>query len=170
MSEPPAEALEQALGSLTSLWAREVGAQVVIPGRSLSDLVGAAERYPVIVAWPSLPRWRAEVPDAVLGDLASGCDLVLGPTTDAGLYLLALGRPLPGLVERFEPPLSDDAVVLGAQAAQEAGIEIGLLRVERGLRTPADRRAARIDPLTPPEIVALLGDDPQQPLVGAVDV
>jgi hypothetical protein len=61
-------------------------------------------------------------------------------------------------VERFEAPLSDDAVVLGAQAAQEAGIEIGLLRVERGLVTAADARAALIDPLTPPEVVALLGD------------
>jgi glycosyltransferase A (GT-A) superfamily protein (DUF2064 family) len=155
---PPAQALERALGSLAAAWARDAGAQVVAPGARLSDLVGAADRYPVIVAWPSLPRWRADVAEAVRDDLSGGCDLVLGPTMDAGLYLLALGRPLPGLVERFEAPLSDDAVVLGAQAAQEAGIEIGLLRVERGLVTAADARAALIDPLTPPEVVALLGD------------
>ena len=168
MSGPPAEALEQALRSLAATWARDAGAQVVTPGRRLSDLLGAADRYPVIVAWPALPRWRADVADAVRDDLSGGCDLVLGPTMDAGLYLLALGRPLPGLVDRFEPPLSDDAVVLGAQAAQEAGIGIGLLRVERGLVTPADARAALIDPLTPPEIGVLLGDEPQQPVVGSV--
>ena len=40
--------------------------------------------------------------------------------------------------------------------AGEAGLEVGLLRPERGLATPDDVRAARADPLFPPEIAALL--------------
>jgi hypothetical protein len=161
----PASDLERRLVGLAEAWARDVAGEGFDVAPVGEGLVAAAERVlssgdgPLLLIWPVLTRWRPEHASAALADLASGTDLVLGPTMDAGLYLLGLHRPLPGLLERFEAPLDDDAVVLGAQAAEAAGIEIGLLRVERGLSTQSDARAALIDPLTPPEIRALLGQE-----------
>jgi hypothetical protein len=45
-------------------------------------------------------------------------------------------------------------LVLGA--INEAGVAVGLLRAERGLRRPADVRAALADPLLDAELRALL--------------
>ena len=175
MPADASSALQRELASLAERWGRELAGdafQVARRGERLTVAVEgvlADREGPLLVIWPCLARWRPEHADGALSDLAAGCDLVLGPTMDAGVYLVAVSRLLPGLLERFEGPLTDDAVVLGARTAQEAGIEIGLLRVERSLRTPADASAALIDPLTLPEIAALLGDEPQQPVVGAVD-
>jgi glycosyltransferase A (GT-A) superfamily protein (DUF2064 family) len=158
----PSSALERELVSLAERWGRGVAGQqfeVSPPGERLTDTVSrvlAAHDGPLLVIWPCLSRWRPEHLTGPLTDLAAGCDLVLGPTMDAGVYLVAVSRLIPGLLEQFEAPLRDDAVVIGARAAQEDGIEIGLLRVERSLRSPADVEAALVDPLTPSEILARL--------------
>ena len=174
LAAQPTSELGRRLVSIAEAWGRDVAGDAFAtapPGERLPEAVArglAGRDGPLLVIWPCLSRWRPESASGALSDLAAGCDLVLGPTMDAGLYLLGVRRPLPGLLEQFEPPLTDDAVVLGAQAAQAAGIEIGLLRAERALRTVADRQAALLDPLTPPEILALLGDGPQQPVLGLV--
>jgi len=76
---------------------------------------------------------------------------------DGGFYLLALARPLPAL---FDLPAdtwrSADAMGTALVAAHSAGAEVGLLRTERGLRSPADVAAALADPLLDAELRGLL--------------
>src|SRR5207248_4506193 len=105
---------------------------------------------PLLIAWPDLPRLRPEHARAALGDLEAGCDLVLGPAIDGGLYLIALRRPLPklfGLPEQVWR--SPDIMAIGTAAVRDAGLEIGILRAERTLHRPADARAALADPMLP---------------------
>lgn len=112
---------------------------------------------PLLVAWPDLPRWRAEHAGSALEDLADGCGVSVGPVFDGGFYLLALARPVPSL---FELPAdawsSPDAMGLALAAVHHAGLVVGLLRAERGLRRAADVRAALADPLLDPELRSIL--------------
>jgi hypothetical protein len=47
-------------------------------------------------------------------------------------------------------------MTVGFAAAQRAGLEIGILRVERALHRPADVRAALADPLLPIDVRNLI--------------
>jgi glycosyltransferase A (GT-A) superfamily protein (DUF2064 family) len=119
--------------------------------------LGGSDTGPLLIAWPDLPRWRAEHATAALEDLRDGCQLSVGPVFDGGFYLVALARlvgevlRLPGATWR-----SADAIGVALAAANAAGIESGLLRPERGLRKPGDARAALADPLLDPELRRLL--------------
>jgi hypothetical protein len=150
--------LQRELVSIAERWGRGIGGdQFSIAPEPLLEAVDAVAEYPLLVIWPLLPCWRAPYVDAAIGDLESGCDVVLGPTVDGDLYLLGLARPLPGVLERFEGVADEgEAVGLAARTAMETGIEIGLLRAERPLRSEADIRAALVDPLTAPQVLALL--------------
>ncbi|HEY2636030.1 MAG TPA: DUF2064 domain-containing protein [Solirubrobacteraceae bacterium] len=112
---------------------------------------------PLLVAGVEEPRLGPAHAAAALEDLATGADFVIGPALDGGWYLLGLARPLPDLFA-LDPALwsSADVMPLAIAAAQGAGLEVGLLRPEQPLRTPAQGRAALRDPLFPPEIAALL--------------
>lgn len=149
--------LQRELLSIAQRWGRETAGNQIELVHDPFDASGS-HPHPQLLIWPVLPRWRPEHASAALDDLGGGCDLVLGPTVDGDFYLLGLARPLPGVLERFRGELGDDAVGLAARTAAEEGIEIGLLRAERPLRSAADSRAALVDPLTPPEVVALLRD------------
>jgi glycosyltransferase A (GT-A) superfamily protein (DUF2064 family) len=112
---------------------------------------------PILVVWPELPRWRADHATGALGDLAAGCDVSFGPVFDGGFYLLGLRGPTPSLFELSGTAWRNpDTMGLALTAIQEAGLEVGLLRAERGLRRAADVRAALADPLTDPELVSIL--------------
>jgi glycosyltransferase A (GT-A) superfamily protein (DUF2064 family) len=112
---------------------------------------------PVLIIWPDLPRWSPELARAALGDLTAGCAVALGPEFDGGFYMLGLARPVGALFTMPEQAWrSPDAITEAITAAQRAGLEVGLLRAERGLRRPEDVRAALADPLTDPEIRAIL--------------
>jgi len=116
--------------------------------------VFARSSGPVLIVWPDLPRLRSEHADAALDDMNAGCDVTLGPVVDGGFYLIALARPLPKLFALPEQTWrSPDAMTMAIAAARDAGLEIGLLRVERALNRPADVRAALADPSLP-ELVA----------------
>jgi glycosyltransferase A (GT-A) superfamily protein (DUF2064 family) len=113
---------------------------------------------PLLIVWPDLPRLRTAHARAALDDLAAGVDVVLGPAIDGGLYLIGIARPLPGLFALPEATWrSPDVMMVGLAAARDAGLEIGILRVERALHRPADVRAALADPLLPAEIHQLIG-------------
>jgi glycosyltransferase A (GT-A) superfamily protein (DUF2064 family) len=147
---------------------RLIGADVVlfpqngdgITGR-LAD--GAARVFargpgPLLIVWPDLPRLQRTHAQAALDDLASGCDVVLGPVCDGGLYMVAISRPMSKL---FELPESTwrgaDAMSLALAAANQARLHVGLLRVERALHRPADVRAVLADPVLQGGFARLLG-------------
>ncbi len=113
---------------------------------------------PLLIVWPDLPRLRVEHARAALGDLAAGCDVVLGPSIDGGFYLIGIGRPMPKLFALPENAWrSPDVMTMGLAVARDAGLEVGLLRAERALHRPGDVRAALADPLLPPEVGQILG-------------
>ncbi|HEY2159759.1 MAG TPA: hypothetical protein VGH24_00495 [Solirubrobacteraceae bacterium] len=154
--------LAAALRSEAERWAGEVA-----PGRvhfadgpvaEATERVFAERPGPVLAIWPVLARFRPEHAVGALGDLEAGAGLVIGPVIDGGgLYLLGLSRPLGELVSVPDETWSGEGAMSAAlQAAAEAGLEVGILRAERALRSPDDVRAALADPLTPDQIGRIL--------------
>jgi uncharacterized protein len=112
---------------------------------------------PVLVVWPDLPRLRPDHATAALSDMDAGCDLVLGPVIGGGLYLIAIDRPQPKLFALPEQAWrGPDVMMMGIAAARSADLEVGILRSERALHRPSDLRAARADPMLPPEVARIL--------------
>jgi glycosyltransferase A (GT-A) superfamily protein (DUF2064 family) len=119
--------------------------------------VFARSNRPLVIVWPDLPQLRPEHARAALDDLQAGCDLVLGPVIDGGLYLIALRRPLPKLFALPEQVWRNpDIMAIGLAAVRDAGLEIGILRAERALHRPADVRAALADPTLPDAVARIL--------------
>jgi glycosyltransferase A (GT-A) superfamily protein (DUF2064 family) len=121
----------------------------------VGELREQPDRFPLLIAFADMPRfgrWHAEAP---LQDLAEGADAAVGPTLDGGVYLLALAAAQPALVEAARD--GGQAVMA---AAGEAGLELGLLRPERAVRTADDWRALLADPLLPAEVRAALEAQP----------
>lgn len=159
--EPADGQLAAALRSEAERWANEVApGRVYFAERPVADAtkrVLAEHDGPLLVIWPVLARFRPEHAAGALGDLEAGAGLVIGPVMDAGLYLLGLSRPLDELVVVPDEAWSGgEAMSAAFQAAAEAGIEVGILRAERALRSEDDIRAALADPLTPYEIGRIL--------------
>jgi glycosyltransferase A (GT-A) superfamily protein (DUF2064 family) len=112
---------------------------------------------PLLIVWPSIPRLGAAHAGGALDDLAAGCDIVLGPVFDGGLYMVGLARPVPALFSLSERTWrSPDLISAVIAAAHERDLAVGLLRAERALHRPADVRAALADPLVSPELVRVL--------------
>jgi glycosyltransferase A (GT-A) superfamily protein (DUF2064 family) len=145
---------------------RLVGAEAVlfpqngegIAGRlaDASARVLARSGGPLLIVWPDLPRMRADHAAAAIDDLDSGCDVVLGPAVDGGLYLVGIARPLPELFALPERAWRNDAMGVALSAIRDVGFEVGVLRAERALHRPADVRAALADPLLPADVGAIL--------------
>ena len=121
-----------------------------------SARVLARRGSPLLIVWPDLPRFRAAHAVGALDDLRSGCDVVLGPAIDGGLYLVGIARPLPELFALPEQTWRSDVMGVALTAIREVGFEVGILRAERALHRPADVRAALADPLLPDDVAAVL--------------
>ena len=119
-------------------------------GAALAGFAG-----PVLLVAADVPRLDDALAADALGDLAAGCALAFAPATDARPFLLALAEPSPaalallGARDRHREAVFADAMALGG--------EVGLLRSERRLVTPADARALALDPLAPASLRALAG-------------
>lgn len=155
-----AAAVRAVLRDRALAWARGIApGDRVLGAEAGEDLVTAAQRAfsafgaPLLIAWPELAVWRPMHGESALGDLADGCGVAVGPIFDGGFYLLALTEPLPALLE---VPRSLDAMNRAFVAAHDAGVGIGLLRPERGLRGASDVAAALADPLLDEELRGLL--------------
>jgi glycosyltransferase A (GT-A) superfamily protein (DUF2064 family) len=137
---PRAAAVHHVLLARALAVAREVADRVEV-----AETVAAAGDGPLVVLPAICPRLGEQHVAAALADLAAGCDAAYGPTLEGDWYLAALAAPRPEL--------------LGANpftVARELGVEVGLLRHERALRTAADAAAFLADPLTPPDVRAAL--------------
>jgi glycosyltransferase A (GT-A) superfamily protein (DUF2064 family) len=164
LGDERADAVERLLVSRATEWANAMSDGPVLvsePAEGLADAVGrafaGARGGPVVVVWSVLPRWRPEHADAVLDDLAAGCEASIAPVFDGGLYLLALTRIIPALLELpAEAWDSPDATGLVLAPINEADLPVGLVRPERGLRRVADVHAALADPLLDAELRSLL--------------
>jgi hypothetical protein len=106
----------------------------------------------VLVA-PDVPALGDHHLDAVRGDLAAGVLLSTAATGDGTPFLIALSSAAPELLALVGASFND---VLAAAAADGGGRELGMLRAERRLTTLGDARALLADPLTPPDLRALL--------------
>ena len=166
LGDERAGALERLLLARATEWAEGLGgggARVLTAGgdESFADAAGRffdlAPGAPVLIVWPVLPCWRPAHADAVFDDLAAGCEACVAPVFDGGLYLLAMSRLIPALLELpVEAWDSPDVTGLVLAPINEAQAPVGLVRPERALRRPADVVAALADPLLDQELRALL--------------
>jgi glycosyltransferase A (GT-A) superfamily protein (DUF2064 family) len=128
------------------------GERVVLtgdPAAALAELEG-----PVIVVATDVPRLtRVHFEIAVL-DLSEGVDVSFGPTFDEGYYLIAMREPRPDLLSL--PAGGGGALGRALAAAGAAGLEVGLLRMERRLGDAADAVALLADPLLDASVRAAL--------------
>jgi glycosyltransferase A (GT-A) superfamily protein (DUF2064 family) len=134
-----------------------VMAQPDLPrGARIAALVQTAfDRFggPVLMAGTDVPRLSSAHAAMALGDLEGGGDASFGPSMDGGWYLAALREPRLELFD-LAAEVWDGPVVMARmlEVAQRLGLEIGLLRMERALRSPPDLAALQADPLSPPEV------------------
>ena len=119
--------------------------------------VAAAHGGPVIVIGTDQPVLGPAHAWAALDDLEDGVDVVLGPATDGGYYLIA-ARELHPAIFAIEPEAwgGPRVMALTLAAIVDAGLSMGWLRSERDLDEPADAAALLADPCAPSDIVAAL--------------
>ena len=144
-------------------WADEVTPGLVpradageLPAAAATRVLEGADE-PLLIAWPDLARWPRDHATAALGDLAAGCAVSVGPVFDGGFYLVALAHPL-ALLPTLPHGVwrSADAMAIAFTVAHRAGIEVGMLRAERGLHGASDVGAALADPMLDAELRSIL--------------
>ena len=112
---------------------------------------------PVVLIGVDTPQLDASHADAALDDLRSGIDVTFGPAADGGYYLVGLAEPHPELFALPSEAWGGPEVFgLTLAAVAEAELSVGMLRSERDLDDAGDVAAFLADPLTPPDVVALL--------------
>ncbi len=127
------------------------------PAEVLARAIERIGRGPLLIGAADCPRLGVAHAAAALDDLAAGCDVVIGATLEGGWYLAGLREPRPELLTVAPEAWQREggiALVLGRAA--ELGAEVGMLRHERLLVTPADAAALLADPLAPRDLRAAL--------------
>lgn len=89
--------------------------------------------------------------------LAQGKDVVFGPAVDGGYYLVGMHKPQPGLFELEAAIWGGPSVLsLSLNAADSAGMQVGLLETLHDLDTPQDAAIISFAPTVPKDIAHLL--------------
>jgi hypothetical protein len=148
------DALSAALRHRARAWAREAGGgDEPLELASAEALRGALGDHdgPVVMVAPDVPALGPHHLTAVRDDLAAGVLLSTASTGDGTPFLVALSRPVPELLALVGAPFDD---LLAAAVAHDR--ELGMIRTERRLASVGDAQALRGDPLTPPDLRALL--------------
>lgn len=148
--------LREAVAAHAASWARSVAGEgpafaTDAAPDGLGDLL-AGHDGPVVFVAPDVPRLDAALAEAALGDIAAGCVVSFAPAADATPFLLAFADRRPEALALLAGGRPRDALFADALAL---GGDVGLLRSERRVVTPADARALALDPLTPEPLRAL---------------
>ncbi|MFL5845892.1 MAG: hypothetical protein ACJ762_14485 [Solirubrobacteraceae bacterium] len=146
-------ALRAAVAAVAAGWAARTGRALMAATAEEVGPLLAGHAGPVVLVAPDVPRLDDELAAAALSDIAAGCVLSFAPATDGKPYLLAFADARPEAL----------ALLTGADRRREAlfaeamalGDEVGLLRSERRVVTPADARALALDPLVPEPLRSL---------------
>jgi glycosyltransferase A (GT-A) superfamily protein (DUF2064 family) len=156
--------LEEVMLARTLAWARAAaGGRVMVsePGEDVRSAAESAAAHfgagPLLIVAPQVPRLGEGHAAAALLDLREGADAAYGPLQSGGWYLAALREVRAELLPDLSAP--EDGTPLLVRTLGDAaglGLEVGLLRMERGLETPADAWALLADPLLPAEVRAVL--------------
>ena len=146
--------LRSALRARARRWASAVAGGNAYEATSLAAAAAAVHGHvgPLLLAAPDVPALDEAVAGVALADLAEGCDLVLGVTHDALPYLVGLPRRDDALVELAVAGFAGGIL----PAFSDRGLTLGMLAHHRRLASAADARAFALDPLTPPDLAALL--------------
>ena len=127
------------------------------PAAVLAAAIARIGRGPLLIAGTDCPRLGAGHAAAALGDRAAGSDVVIGATLEGGWYLAGLREPRPELLTVAPDAWQrEGGIGLVLRRAAELGAEVGMLRHERLLVTPADAAAMLADPLLPADLRAAL--------------
>ena len=143
-----------ALRARARRWAAEIAPEHAFEATSVEAAVVAVHGHPgpLLLAAPDVPALDLPVARQALADLAAGCDVVIGVAHDALPYLVAVPRPDDDLIDLAAAGFAGGVL----QAFSDRGLTLGMLAHHRRLATAADARAFALDPLTPPDIAALL--------------
>jgi hypothetical protein len=154
LGEVGAKRLRDELRARARRWAGAVAPGNAYEATSLAAASVAVDRHdgPLLLAAPDVPALDEAIARVALDDLAAGCNVVVGVAHDSRPYLIAMSRPDEALVE------------LGARgfhggilpAFERHDLVVGMLPPHRRLASPSDVRAFALDPLTPPDLAALL--------------
>ena len=127
------------------------------PAGVLAAAIGRIGRGPLLVAGTDCVRLGPAHAAAALDDLAAGCDVAIGATLEGGWYLAGLREPRAELLAVApEAWQLRGGIGLVLERAGKLDAEVGLLRHERLLVTPADAAALLADPLLPEDLRAAL--------------
>jgi uncharacterized protein len=127
------------------------------PAEVLAAAIARVGRGPLLIAGTDCVRLGAEHARAAFDDLAAGCDVAIGATLEGGWYLAGIREPRPELLTVAPAAWQrEGGIALVLKRAAELGAEVGMLRHERLLVTPADAAALLADPLLPHERRAAL--------------
>ena len=154
LGDEGATRLASALRARARVWAAAVAPGHAYEATSLDAAAVAVHGHdgPLLLAAPDVPALDVAVARVALDDLAAGCDIVLGVAHDALPYLVAMPRPDDELIALAAPGFTGGVL----QTFGDRGLTLGMLAHHRRLVTAGDARAFALDPLTPPDLAALL--------------
>lgn len=137
----PAEAkweMRRWLGSSVSLTAQSEGSLGNRMGHAIADaLANGAKR--VVVIGTDCPDVSAAMVGEAFARLADA-DIVLGPATDGGYYLIGMSRLHPSVFDGV-PWSTPETLRVTLERAREAGLSVALLDERRDIDTADDWRA-----------------------------